>query len=411
MKTKISLLILAMLQLSVMTGFSQTAHISIENTVACDSTEILVPVHIDNFYNIGAITIFIGFDSEHLDCLSVENVSSQFPGLLYNIITEPQTMVGISWISINGVNVSSAKFFDLKIFYKSGVTDLSFTSGCEITTPDLEIIDVIYTNGNLSPSIEVLHQPEDVTINQPAGVLFSIEEEGANFLQWQRSVDEGLSFSDLEDSGIFSGVTTSLLVISSTSDDLNNNLFRCELSNPNCLMHSQNALLTVLPVMYTQTATFLQGWNSYATHLLPTDLNFETLFAPIMSSIEIISDGEGVYHPAGGLNTIGDFNPVKGYILKLNSETSFSLNGYENQGATLQIPEGQAYLPVLASCNVSVETLFAGHTDKLDIIRELPGLDMVWPAQNIQSLVYLESGKSYLIETSGSFEITFPVCH
>ena len=94
----------------------------------------------------------------------------------------------------------------------------------------------------------------------------------------------------------------------------------------------------------------------------------------------------------------------------MKSNKPFNLSGYDGSGTTLQIPVGPGYLPVLSPCNITVESLLGEHIDDIEIIRELPGLDMVWPSQDITTLIYLETGKTYLIETSNSFDVTFPVC-
>ncbi len=396
------------MQFSTLITLSQTTNISIENTEACDSTVIFVPVNIENFLDVGAITLFIGFDTLNLNDVSIENINSQFPGLIFNVMYEPEPQIGVSWTSINGANVASGKFFDIKLLYGSGTSNLVFYNKCEVATKDMDIIFVEYTNGLISPSIEITGQPEDQTVNEPDEAVFSVLDNGGEYFQWQSSIDGGGSFFDLENPDIFFGINTPELTISPTSGNFNNSLFRCRVSNSNCILYSENALLTVLPMLYNQTVEFIEGWNSYSTYLLPVDMEFEVIFAPIMPAIQIISDGDGVYYPSGGLNTIGDFDPRKGYTLKLNSHEFFNLAGYDGSGTTLQVPVGLSYLPVLSPCNITVGALLGANINNVEIIRELPGLNMVWPAQDINTLIYLESGKTYLIETFNSFEIIFP---
>lgn len=405
---KYILLIWILIQFSTLSTFAQTTYASIGNTEACDSTFIYVPVNIKNFINVGAITMFIGFDTLSLNDVSIENINSQFPGLLYKVIYGPDPKIGVSWTSIIGANVASGKLFDIKLFYGSGISNLVFNSKCEVASTDMDIILVEYTNGLVSPSIEITGQPEDQTVNEPDEADFSVFDDGGENFQWQRSIDGGGSFFNLVNSEIFFGVNTDELTISATSGNLNNNLFRCKISNSNCLLYSESALLTVLPMLQIQTVEFSEGWNSYSTYLLPVDTEFEVIFAEIMASVQIISDGDGVYYPSGDLNTIGDFDPRKGYILKLITGESFNLSGYDGSGTTLQIPSGVSFLPVLSPCNITVGALIGENISNVEIIRELPGLNMVWPAQDINTLIYLETGKTYQIEAFSSFEIIFP---
>jgi hypothetical protein len=410
MKTKIMLIIWALFQLPNLNTYSQTAYVTIENIAACDSTEITVAVNLEDFINIGAVTLFIGFDTTNLDFIAIENIHNQFSGLIYNLMQTPEPQIGISWTGVEGTNVASGKIFDLKFHYTAGSANIFFNNNCEVSTNELDIINMEYTGGLVSPSIEILQQPEGQIVNEPEEAFFSVQDEGGENFQWQKSNDGGSTFINLENSAIFQDVNAPQLWITATTDELNNNIFRCEISNANCQIQSEGALLTVLPEIYTQTVELTVGWNSYATYLLPAGTAFEEVFAPILSSIEIISDGDGIYDPASGLNTIGDFDPYQGYVIKLKSTKMFDLSGYDKGIVTLQIPVGTSWLPVLSSCNVTVDSLLGGHISQVEIIRELPGLTMVWPAQDISTLTYLKPGKTYLIEATSNFEISFPPC-
>ncbi|OQX74016.1 MAG: hypothetical protein B6D64_13275, partial [Bacteroidetes bacterium 4484_276] len=171
---KYILLASILMQLSTLNTFAQTAYASIENTVACDSTVVFVPVNVENFLDVGAITMFIGFDTLNLKDISIENINSQFPDLLYKVMYWPEPQIGISWIDVNGADVVSGKLFDIKLLYSSGTSNLVFNSKCEIATKDLDIISVEYTDGLVSPSIEITGQPEGQTVNEPDEAVFSV---------------------------------------------------------------------------------------------------------------------------------------------------------------------------------------------------------------------------------------------
>jgi hypothetical protein len=411
MKTTTLLVFSILLAVSYINSFAQNATATIENMDACDSTEIFVPINVEDFLNVGALTIFIGFDTTGIKDISIKNINSQFQGMLFNVFYEPEPQVGLSFTSLNGANVVSGKLCDINLFYTSGTPTLIFLNGCELTTPDVVSIPVEYKNGSVSPSIDITQQPADQIVTELDETIFSIDCEGGENFQWQQSFDNGISFLDLTNSGIFSGVNLQELTIISTPGTLNNNLFRCKVFNEDCISISNDALLTVLPLMENQTVEFIKGWNGFSTYLLPVETEFETIFAPIMASIEIISDGTGIYYPSGGINTIGDFYPQKGYLIKLNTDETFNLSGYENEYPILQISPGTSYLPILSSCDITVSALFGMQMDKVEIIRELPGMNMIWPVQDINTLSNLKSGKTYLIQTLESIVITFPPCH
>ena len=65
--------------------------------------------------------------------------------------------------------------------------------------------------------------------------------------QWQVSIDGGNTYSNISNSGVYSGATTASLSITGAGTALNNNRYRCQLSNTSCTTptSTNGALLTV----------------------------------------------------------------------------------------------------------------------------------------------------------------------
>ncbi len=80
--------------------------------------------------------------------------------------------------------------------------------------------------------------------------------------QWQLSTDGGSTYNNISNSGVYSGTTTTILTITGATAALNNNRYRCQLSNATCTTptSSNDALLTVrqLPTV-TLTASQLSS--------------------------------------------------------------------------------------------------------------------------------------------------------
>lgn len=124
---------------------------SIGTVLANAGDEVLIPVDVTGFIDVGAITFFIGFDESVLTFIGIENIHSELTGLQGNAMTNP-TEVGIVWSADPpfSANISSGKLFDLKFFYNGGNCDLTFSDDCEVTDPGLLPIYVDYTNGGIS---------------------------------------------------------------------------------------------------------------------------------------------------------------------------------------------------------------------------------------------------------------------
>lgn len=95
----------------------------------------------------------------------------------------------------------------------------------------------------------ITNQPQNRSGCEGTSVGFSINQTGGTNVQWQISLDGGVSFVNLTNVGVFSGVTTNVLSISDNTG-LNGAIFRCVVSevNGSCPTTSSNATLTVFPL-------------------------------------------------------------------------------------------------------------------------------------------------------------------
>jgi len=392
-------------------SFGQGAKATIATVTSCHNSEVLVPVNIENFINVGSMTLFIGYDTTQLKFQSLVNINPSFQGIIFNAITVPRTQIGISYLNTNGATLLAGKLFDLKFIFKDSATVLNFyAANCEVTKPNGDNIPVLYTNGGVNPLINIIAQPQNLTVYQPQPAAFSVTSSGGLLFQWQISSNGGASFSNLGNSAVYQGVNTETLTIHSTNSFLNGKLYRCVISNGTCVKNSNSAVLTVLSYV-NQTLPLSAGWNSLSSYLTPTDNNLENLFAPLGASLlMVISDGK-IYYPAGGINTIGTFNPTKGYALKINRNENFSITGSPLESKSLTIPAGWSYLPVIVNCGVSISALFDSQMNEVDIIEELPGTNVFWPEKGISALQTLQPGNSYKIKMKTAVTITFPGCN
>ncbi len=407
---KKQLFILSMLLLFNYIGIvSQNASITIQQVTSCQNFEVMVPVSVENFSNIGAISLYIGYDTTQLNFETIINIHPSFQGLLFNQMNYPQPQIGISYTSLTGTTLISGVLFDMKFFYKNQISTIGFLPNCEIVSSDLEIIEVTYNNGNVMPLIQILNQPTDMTVIIPNPASFSLTSTGGNLFQWQCSNDEGATFCDLMNLGIYSGVTTQNLVITNTSTVLNGNLYRCKIANGNCFVYTTNARLKTL-LLQQQIINLVKGWNGLSTYLTPSNSSLDDMFLEISGSLILLMNNDGIYFPAQNINTIGTFNNNSGYAIKLSEDALLTVDGIKSDLTILSLADGWNYLPVLTDCEVSIDQLFSGVTDHIIVIKELPGINVYWPEMQIFSLQTLLPGKSYMINTDTDIEVEMPIC-
>lgn len=390
-------------------NFAQNAQATIGEVTSCPGAQVVVPLDVENFINVGAMTLYITYDTTKLKFETITNISSSFPGLMFNAMVFPVTQIGISFTSLNGVSLPSGKLFDMIFTHKEGHGDLAFGPACELTTPDFLNIEVDYYDGGVIAIVAIDQQPQEVAVYQPGEAFFSVGSTGGESFQWQRSNNNGVSFSDLSATSVFQGVNTPELHITSTSNFLNGWLFRCIITNGDCTVVSDSAKL-IIKTPLNQIITLQPGWNSLSSYVLPFNPDPGVLFAELGANLEIIYSGDKVYAPSAGINSFGDFDPALGYAIKMNAANNLTITGTPAETGSLTIPEGWSFLPVPVNCEVDIQMLFDALITEVAIIQELAGVSLFWPDLEINSLTSLQPGKAYLIKMKSEILLTYPDC-
>jgi len=173
-----------------------------------------------------------------------------------------------------------------------------------------------------------------------------------------------------------------------------------------CLSSSSDGLTLI--INYCQDITIPQGWSGISSYVEPVNAEPDSVFDKVMNDLIIMQSQTGIYWPGQNINTIGLWNTLQGYSIKMGNSSGLTMTGSRSGVYTLNLGNGWTILPVLSACDVDVEALFQG-TD-LTIVKEVAGWKVYWPGLNINSLVNLQSGKSYYVLMNSQGGITFPEC-
>jgi len=158
----------------------------------------------------------------------------------------------------------------------------------------------------------------------------------------------------------------------------------------------------------SQLINFPQGWSSLSSYLIPENLSFDTIFLPVIDPLVMVKNLDGIYCPDNQNNTLINWNPSSGYLVKFDQPGSFVINGQEVSNLTISLDTGWSLLPVLSSCPVNVATLF--QNKDVAIIKEVAGSKLYWPQKGINTLEELAVGNSYFVLMNTPADISFPVC-
>ena len=218
---------------------------SISTEEICASQEVLLPVSASLLSNVGALTLYVGYDTSNLVFDTIVNVDPQLAGMSSNQMTGP-TQLAFAWSNTVPANFTSTKLFDLKFTSNGNSSQVHFNSGCEITDTGGVVIPVSYINGAINSGLPVIAvNPKDTTIVEGHNALFSVISFNSNSYLWFVSSDNGTSWLALDDGTNYSGAHTSVLNILNTPYSFNNNLYHCILYHGSCQTVSGQARLTV----------------------------------------------------------------------------------------------------------------------------------------------------------------------
>lgn len=392
------------------TARAQDASVFISPLTACPGADVAVRVEAANLFDVGAITLFIAYDTSAVEYVALNNVHPQLGGLLYNHLLAPQPMVAVSWASVASVNIAAGKLFDIQYHYKNGQGAFTFLPDCEISTTGLVVLEVDYSGGTIQPSIVILNQPSDQLVYEGGPAGFTVGSSSAVVYQWQRSTDQGTTFFDVGETANFSGADSQTLAIATANLSMSGNLFRCRLTGAGCTVYSREALLEV-QAMTVQNFQFVAGWNTFSLAVQPPSLDVGDVFGDLANQLIFLSDGQEIYYPAGGINTLSQIDPSAGYFLKSSESAALDVTGVPTEPATIPIAAGWNLLPVLTLCDVEIGTLPANVLSKTEAIVEIAGGGVYWPSKNIASLTLLQSTKMYRLKANEDFEWVFPTCN
>ncbi len=192
--------------------------VSIPTVSAEAGQDVSVPVNVENFNNVGAITLVINYDASALNFEGLENT----PRGDFIDRTPSDGELRVVWFDAtasNPINIGTGKLLDLQFTFSGGTADLSFDEGrSEIADASATVLDVTYEAGVVSESVGELSLGivQDAVPGEGVNVALSadgIENVGAASVQigydpqvlsfeGLASDDSGLDITDNAENGI-----------------------------------------------------------------------------------------------------------------------------------------------------------------------------------------------------------------
>lgn len=154
-----------------------------------------------------------------------------------------------------------------------------------------------------------------------------------------------------------------------------------------------------------QTINLSNGWSGVSSYLDPSNPDVALLMAAIEDQLVILKDFDGNFYQPSSKGLLINWDFKKGYYIKMASAETLEIEGIFPLSRQLDLQTGWNLIPVLSDMPVIIEDYFAGHTGDVEIVTEVAGFGIYWPAMGIFTLTELTPGKAYLVKAFGSFSI------
>ena len=151
-----------------------------------------------------------------------------------------------------------------------------------------------------------------------------------------------------------------------------------------------------------------QGWSGISSYIQPTVTLMDFVLNPIIDELILLYNFGGMYFPGQNIFTLGEWNSHSGYVVKVTQDVSLPIDGVETPDKSLLLNEGWSIMPVLSSYSFDVAGLF-GFSTALVLVKEVAGSGVYWPQFGINTLGFVQPGKSYFVLMNAPAIINFGI--
>jgi len=217
--------------------------ITVGSVSTCAGNTVAVPINVNGFLNVGAVTMEIGYDTTKLTYLGFSNAALT-GNLIVNAGTTGQLLgkVLVSWFSLSSSNIGTGLLMNLNFQVPANATfsstPLTFnvaTPGqCELADGNGDVISTtIWNNGNISRAAgtTITNQPAGtLTVSAGGNITLPVVATGTGLsYQWEVLSTGSTTWQNVTGS-VYSGETTATLTISGASAALNNYQYRLRIN-------------------------------------------------------------------------------------------------------------------------------------------------------------------------------------
>ena len=160
----------------------------------------------------------------------------------------------------------------------------------------------------------------------------------------------------------------------------------------------------------SQCPVLRAGWSLISSNVAPYMTSLDSIFQPVLSDVIILKNGaQQSYIPSVPLNTIGQWNSLEGYQLKMKNARTLCFNGQRilPQAQYIPITAGWSIIPYYRDSVMSIAAAFASFVADVVIVKDQDGHTYL-PSAGVNTIGTLKPGQGYQIKLSAPHTLLYP---
>jgi hypothetical protein len=152
------------------------------------------------------------------------------------------------------------------------------------------------------------------------------------------------------------------------------------------------------------------GWSLISSNVAPYVTALDSVFGPVLSDVIILKNGaQNSYIPSVQVNTIGPWNSLEGYQLKMRNARMLCFNGQKivPQAQALSIPAGWSIIPYYRDSVMSIITALGGIVSDVILVKDQDGR-IYLPSLGVNTIVTMKPGEGYYIKLTAAHSLLYP---
>lgn len=218
--------------------------VSIGSVSTCAGNQVSVPINVNGFLNIGAVTLEMSYDTSKVTYLNFTNAALT-GNLIVNSNSPSGQLLGkvlVSWFSLSASNLGSGLLMNLNFQVPGSATfsgmpiefNLTSPGQCELADANGDVIpNTVFNNGAINRVVgaTITNQPSSIlTVSVGGNITLPVAATGSGLsYQWEVLSTGSTTWQSVSGS-IYSGEATSTLSITGASAAINNYQYRLRIN-------------------------------------------------------------------------------------------------------------------------------------------------------------------------------------